>query len=317
MKFLFFTDTHIRSDNFTIRKDDFQQTLKDKLKEVKDIGEREEVDFFLHGGDFFDRPDATAKSTGEFGKILQSFPKPIYGIIGNHDIYGYNLDTLERSMLGIYEKLDIIRLIDWEHPLILEDEDLTIQISGAPFEYDIDQTTKYYYPERKEGVDLHILLIHSFLMEKPFIKGIYYTLIENISDTDADIILAGHYHTGFGKIEYNDKIFVNPGALIRNSRAKTELNRRPSVVILDLTKDKKEIKMVELESAKPGNEVLVPMDERQKVLKNLEESMKQTFRQMADQKQLKIENILKDMAKEQSTEQKVIEDCLRRIHDVS
>ena len=317
MKFLFFTDTHIRSDNFAIRKDDFHKALADKLKEVKEIGEKEEVDYYLHGGDFFDRPDATAKSTGEFGKILQSFKKPIYGIIGNHDIYGYNLDTLERSMLGIYEKLDIIRLIDWENPLILEEDGFRIQISGAPFEYDIDQSTNYYYPDREQGVDLHILMIHSFLMDKPFIKGVYYTLIEDIADTDADIILSGHYHSGYGKIEYNDKIFVNPGALIRNSRAKLELKRRPSVVILDLSEKKKEIKIIELKSAKPGEEVMVPMDERQKVLKNLEESMKQSFREMADQKQLKIENILKEMAEENSAEQDIVEDALRRIHDVS
>ena len=55
MKFLFFTDTHIRGNNPQNRIDDFVQTLNVKLREVFEIAKNEEVDIILHGGDIFDR----------------------------------------------------------------------------------------------------------------------------------------------------------------------------------------------------------------------------------------------------------------------
>ena len=40
-------------------------------------------------------------------------------------------------------------------------------------------------------------MVHGMLLDRPFIKGIPYTLIEDIKDTLADITLSGHYHGGF------------------------------------------------------------------------------------------------------------------------
>ena len=34
------------------------------------------------------------------------------------------------------------------------------------------------------------------LLSKPFFEGIPYTLLDDIKDTEADITLAGHYHSG-------------------------------------------------------------------------------------------------------------------------
>ncbi|HLS54237.1 MAG TPA: metallophosphoesterase, partial [Tissierellaceae bacterium] len=57
MKLLFFTDTHIRGTTPKNRKDDFPEALERKLYEVLDLINKENIDYVLHGGDLFDRPD--------------------------------------------------------------------------------------------------------------------------------------------------------------------------------------------------------------------------------------------------------------------
>lgn len=314
MKFLFFTDSHIRHNGFEIRTDDYPATLKRKFLDVKEIGEKENVDVYLHGGDLFDRPDISVKAVGEFGKILQSFDKPIYGIVGNHDIFGHNPDTVNRSMLGLYDSLSLIDLIGPDDPLILKDGDFTIQISGAPYRYDIDTGDRSaYYPERKDGVDCHILMIHSFLMDKKFIDSIPHTLIEDIMDTDADIVLAGHYHTGFGVKRLNGKYFVNPGAMVRISRTTPELDRIPKVAVLDLTKETTDIRLFDLPSARPGEEVLKKIDRSKEQTAEKMEEFKQLIRKSSDLKGYHIVDIIKEIAEKNEIDKSIMNEAIRRL----
>lgn len=56
MRFLFFTDDHKRGTSPENRTDNFPATLVRKLKELVEIAQEYEVDYILHGGDFFDVP---------------------------------------------------------------------------------------------------------------------------------------------------------------------------------------------------------------------------------------------------------------------
>ncbi|MDO5755372.1 MAG: metallophosphoesterase [Tissierellia bacterium] len=316
MKFLFFTDTHIKNHGFENRKDDYVESLKMKFEEIKEIGIEEEVDYYLHGGDLLDRPDISLKTAGEFGQILQSFPKPIYGISGNHDIFGHNPNTVSRSVLGLYHSFSIVELIHWEKPLILEDGDLRIQISGSPYRYDIDgKDHSRYYPQREENVDIHILMIHSFLLDKKFIDNIPYTLIEDIMDTDADIVLAGHYHTGFGVKKLNKKYFINPGAVVRISRSTPEFDRIPKVALLELNKKEWKISLRDLKTARPGHEILKKIDRSRDVNKDKMEEFKKLIRQSSDLKGYKILEILKEISTKEKIEASILEEAIRRLEE--
>ena len=84
MKFLYFTDTHIRGNTPVSRTDVFEDTLKRKIEEVHQIGLDESVDFYIHGGDLFDRPDVSVRTVGEFGTLFQKFEKTIFIISGKY-----------------------------------------------------------------------------------------------------------------------------------------------------------------------------------------------------------------------------------------
>ena len=94
MRFLFFTDTHIRGTNPQNRKDNFYNTLQLKIREVFDIARQNDVDIILHGGDIFDRPDISPSLVREFALLLNEYSFPIYAVAGNHDIYGQNPLTI-------------------------------------------------------------------------------------------------------------------------------------------------------------------------------------------------------------------------------
>ncbi|KXO17167.1 metallophosphoesterase [Peptoniphilus sp. GNH] len=257
MKFLYFTDSHIRSTNPKSRKDNFYQTLIDKFKEVGEICKREKVDFVIHGGDLFDRPDTSIAISTVFAQLIKGFGVPSYIVSGNHDIFGHNPKTIPRTMMGLLSGLGVFELIN-DKKIIIEKYGQKIQITGNPYDYNIDeksQIDRYKVLDRADDIDYAIHVVHGFLLDKPFMPGVNSTLIEDILDTKADITLAGHYHLGFKTKIFDGKYFINPGAIVRTSNSQLELDRIPKVIIAEL-EDEIKIKEVHLKCALPGDKVL-------------------------------------------------------------
>ena len=119
-------------------RDDFQMFMVSKMNEIGDIISKEKIDYVLHGGDLFDRPNIPFKTTSLFSKILLSYKVPIYIISGNHDSYGQNPVTIDRSILGLLASLNIVNLIDY-NTVLLKEENLTVQLYGTPYRYDLDR----------------------------------------------------------------------------------------------------------------------------------------------------------------------------------
>lgn len=258
MKLLYFTDAHIRATSPIGRLDNFYQTVLEKLTEIRDYANDNQIDFVIHGGDLFDRPDSAIQPTSNVGKILASFEMPLYTVIGNHDIYGYNVDTVDRSMVGLLTSLGVIKRIPKEG-IMLKKDDTKVLLMGVDYSGDLDQDPQNYIIKEEDiegDPDRVINVVHGFLLDKPFVKGVPHVLIGEIIDTAADITLAGHYHSGFLTQEYEGKYFINPGSIVRISRSKKEVNRKPKFLIIDIDKDDIHIEELYLKSAKAGTEVM-------------------------------------------------------------
>ncbi len=317
MKLLFFTDTHIKATNPISRTDDYLNTVECKFNEVREIVKDEKIDYVLHGGDLFDRPDVPVRIVGKFANILKSYDVPIFMISGNHDIFGHNPSTVERSMIGLLNTLNIITLINKDEPIILKGSNIVVQLSGAPYIYDIDSNFKdYYFPKRLDNMDYHIFMIHSFLLDKPFINTVSHTLIDEVKDVDADIVLSGHYHTGFGIKEYNDRYFINPGSLLRTNSSIPEMNRIPEVIIIDLGKDGITIKERVLKTALEGNLVLNQNDKSEKLRSEALEEFKLLVRENANLENYNIVEILKEISTKNNFPKEILEQALKRLEDV-
>lgn len=316
MKLLYFTDTHIRGTSPKSRKDDFLETIKTKFKEVSEIIHREGVDYILHGGDFFDRPDVSISVISEIAPILKTFTKPLYIISGNHDIYGHNPKTLYRSMLGLLDGLNILQIIN-DDQLLLSKDEVTIQLTGSPYIYGLDRKEnreKYIVKDRDPKADYAIHLVHGFLMDKKFLDQVPHTLITNILDTKADLTICGHYHYGFPIQTIDGKTFANPGALVRISNSKIELKRRPKVLLIEATKQDLQVREIYLKSALPGEEVLDRKEIDQHRFKQEEiHAFKEIVERSANLDQINLTNLITDIAKNNEIDREIRDEAIRRI----
>lgn len=316
MRLLFFTDSHIRGTTPKNRKDDFVETLEKKFLEIVEIIKENNVDYVLHGGDLFDRPDVSIAITSRFSRILKDIHVPFYIVSGNHDIYGHNPLTINRTMLGLLSELDIFKIIAKDEIVFLEKDDIKVQITAQPYIYDIDDpiNRKYYILDEVDDTATYsIHMVHGMLLDKPFVKGVPYTLVDDIKDTKADITIAGHYHSGFDKIFIDGKYFINPGSIVRISNSLREMERKPKVLIIDL-KDKIEITNIYLKTALSGEEVLNREEIENSIFKRERLfEFKQTVDSALNFERMDINDVLIEVSNSEGLSEEVKIEALKRI----
>ncbi len=315
MKILFFTDTHIRGNSPVNRIDWFPASLAAKLAEVVDIANDSGVDLVLHGGDVFDTPNPALPVVADYLRILQGFRAPLYVLAGNHDMYGGNIATLPRSVLGFIGRVGLLNLMTGSDGLRFEARGIRAYIKGSSYHMDMDRRSRhldYLIPKDQES-DVSIHMIHGMLFDKTEIPGDH-TLIDDIIQTEADLTLAGHNHLGFGIINKAGRYFVNPGAIARLSNHYREISRPVQVAIIDLTGGAISCRLVPLSKAEHGPAVL----DRSKRAENearfqAMENFTREVRSATVLKRWDVGAMVNDIAQAENLEDKVRREALRRI----
>ncbi|MDD3840174.1 MAG: metallophosphoesterase family protein, partial [Clostridia bacterium] len=211
----------------------------------------------LHGGDFWDSPLPSIAVASEFLNVWKRWTGDIYIVPGNHDLFGNNIQTLPRTMLGLMASLDVVKIIHEDTHFIFQEGDFKVAVTGIPYHNDIDKPgcENDYIVGQKLG-DIHIHIVHGMLSLKKMGDIIRHTLIDDIKQTNADITLSGHEHIGFEKICINQKYFLNPGAIARLNNNIKEVGRMPNVVMIDIDKNNINMEIIPLKTAQPGDQVL-------------------------------------------------------------
>lgn len=269
IKLLFTGDWHIRGNNPRNRIDDYKEAVKLKLREVFALAKSKEANAIVVPGDIFDRPEVSIAVLLEFVGVLNESPVPIYTTPGNHDVYGYNLETYQRSSLKLLELL-VPQLHVVVNPAEIQvaftdGADTAVEISFMPYSAKVDINGYGYSPEceytkgpvTRYGQPYRIHVAHAMLLdhEPPFNR---YTHIDNV-ETTADMVLTGHCHIGYGiyQRKKDGKVFCNPGALMRIAASNTEIERPIQVAFIEVEKGELNgIELIKLQTAKPGNSVL-------------------------------------------------------------
>lgn len=257
VKVLIFNDPHIRGTSPLSRKDNFPDTLEKKFLEILNIATQEKVNAIVITGDLFDRPDTRYSVIRRFGKLLSTSKVPIYSVIGNHDVFAYNQNTLQRTALGILEGLGVVTLLKQNESIFLESEDIKLQITGTSYHHQIDKREPDLdYHSKKDTSSNYLLhVVHGNLLPKNPIEGMSHTLIEDVK-TEADVTASGHYHYGYNLIKREDgKYFLNRGSISRVNASLAELKRKVLVSVVEFDKEIT-FKDIELKSAQKGEDVL-------------------------------------------------------------
>ena len=326
LKFLCMIDPHERENPPKNRIDDWQATLDAKASEILAIAKKHNVAAILHAGDFLDSPkvsdnylskiierwgtvnvyDLVKKmSTGEItlkeASTIMKNNIPIVGIAGNHDEFGGGLGNFHKTSLHFLEKIGFLTLIEDGKHLTFKADDFDVAISGSWHKQgmDDDPDRKSYVVDRKEA-EFHIHLVHGMLLEKSAGNLYKHTCVNDISHTAAHLTISGLDHMGFGPLEINNKIFVNPGSITRLKRGtQKELSRQIQVMLIEISKkDGIKLTMIPLKSALPSDLVIskayAPAASSNKQIVEIEE----TINKASTKKQ---ENILDIIEREPET----------------
>lgn len=244
MKLLVVGDIHLRGTNPRNRVGDYQEDILQKMAEVQTIASRHDARV-LQVGDIFDSPGVGYAVFAAAARVMRQH-KPWLAIPGNHDEWGHSLASLPRTPYGALASSGLIT--HFEHA-----ELEGTHIIGVGFDHTLDKDLHEYTPQFHEAAKRKVLVVHGMLMphHPPFDR---YTYIDDAARvTTADVVITGHYHIPFIH-QREGKLFINPGALCRMSATDEEINRTPSVVLLDT--DTLQYQIIPLGCAKPGAEVL-------------------------------------------------------------
>ena len=318
IKFLYFTDTHISQNNPAGRIDNFMESLLKKFEEISYIVKEYNVDFCVHGGDILDRPDVSIPTIRSFNKILMDFGRPIFLVPGNHDIFAYNLNSIQRTVLALQEDLGVFNMMMGEFPIYMSKDGTSVELHSAPYSYELDNPEgRDGYIVKEKKADFAIMFAHGMLMDKPF-PMIRHTLIEDIKDTKADLTLSGHYHTGFPLTKIDDKFFYNPGSIARISATEPDIKRVPKVVVVTLKKDNEPIiETIELKSAQSGDLVLDRAYLEEKKNEKLHySSLKTMIESNTNSDYINVKNIIESVANLQNIDQDVKDYAISLVEEV-
>lgn len=289
MKLGFFTDTHARSDTPEGRTDNFWESLCLKLEETGQIFNNEHVEAVLFGGDLFNTPDPSNSIVHDVMHILKSWGKPIIGVVGSHDYFGYQIKSLKRTALGILVKAGVIELVgNHKEKVGGISESITLGASkgfgapraqvvivGTPHTYWLaDDPNNFSYDRLAEKDQLQIQLVHGDLNHKSVPWK--HVTIDQVT-TESDIILSGHIHPGWDKpLIRGSKAFFNPGSIARLEN--TGVQRIPRVVIINTEEGATTLRCINLESCAfhPFKEKIVALPELVQDTSRLLELIKNT-----------------------------------------
>ncbi len=268
MKLIFTGDWHLRGTNPRNRIGSYVDAAKEKIREVFAIAVDIGAKAILVPGDIFDAPQVADSVKSMYADLLSESPVPIYTTPGNHDLSGYNIDTYENGSLKILSRMVpglgvVIRPNDGKLFTEYGDmgEELLVHVTFTPYSGKVDREGYGYTPDYlgafssfTEPFRIHVA--HAMALDHipPFDR---YTLLQDIK-TEADLVLTGHDHTGYGVYRRADgKVFCNPGALMRSSASMSELERPIQVAVIDIrTKDDFDVTLIPIRSARVGSEVL-------------------------------------------------------------
>lgn len=294
MKFIHCTDLHIMGRNPIYRKDNYLETIKEKIKWINEYAESVDARGILCTGDIFDKPDtAYGVLNNEIISLFKNSPVIWYTIAGNHDMFGYNPETLGRTPYGTLIESNAIFPYGFIDTAPSPAGIVRVEVTGIDCNALIDnrEDKEYDYggclPDRTGDV-IRIHMAHGFLANKDWGDKIAHTQISEISDKiDVDILLCGHEHSGFGIVEQNGTIFINPGSVGRITSGVGDINRKPQIAEITIDKDGISAKLVDIAIAKDAEEVIDY--EKAKEIKEKKKALENFTQQLTEGNQLQIE----------------------------
>lgn len=268
MKVMALNDLHITTTPPQGCREIWLEDIFNMLEEARGIAVEQEVKVTVFTGDFFHRNSLPFRTLHRLIRLIKSWPGEKYGIAGNHDIDASG--GFENTPLGIlfesgaveWLKEDVMKFYVEDGqppsgnfgsaggPFWTSDDCIRIQWSPANYYDGIDNDPANAGLTRMDDVHWAIKVAHMSLLKpgKEYPDGWSLITYDQVPTEGMDVCLFGHIHNDQGLKTVNDCVFAGLGSIGRVAR--TDYNqRKPRVLIMDITKTEMTFEKVTLESA--------------------------------------------------------------------
>jgi len=166
-------------------------------------------------------------------------------VLGNHDIFGHNRLTIERTASETLNKAGVVDIFD---------EDEEIGLFAGHYENNIEK--------RRFESEMPVWAIHSYILPDPYLGP--HVLIDDFkASPGTKLVMSGHWHEGFPVIRRKDGVlFANPGSLGRTSIR--DASHVIQVAVVRRDGERVDVEYVPIRSAKRA-ELIFDMRQRNRV----------------------------------------------------
>lgn len=211
-------DPHFSRHAPACRSDTYREEILDKFHDVARIARRLGATTIGCTGDWFHKKGKVLFSeANDLLAVLNGWREEginVVGILGNHDIAGHSLDSLDNRAVGTLVNSNVLRLLDYGPYEVGSD----LWVTGTSYfhgcDHDDQARLRMYGHARPEGLDqdgCHVHLAHGTLLQRGEFFEDYTTaaeLIDLLAEHEVlpDVIVCGHLHFDEGI-----KLYARPG----------------------------------------------------------------------------------------------------------
>lgn len=235
MKFIYVTDIHYGATP-VCRKDNYNQSILNKLKQVFDYANAKDIDIIVIGGDLFDRPHQA------YCDIIPLFKMFTDQINLNNTRFIINRGNpthdgvMENSPLTLLESMNPNNIIlsDCDKSFDIECPTEYVRIIFAPNSVDLNTYDITPYIENN-SIYTNILLTHHILVHEqvPYKHILWQDFADKYKGTNLDTVFIADYHPFQESEIINDIQFVSTGSLCRRKYTKDNINKIPKFCVYD------------------------------------------------------------------------------------
>lgn len=239
----FVGDIHLQFSNPASRIDNYFEAILNKIGQVMKANK-----YFISLGDLFSHPVLDIQGTMIFIELLKEYKEKggvFIEIAGNHTIYNWQLNTVNKTTLGLLHKLNLIQILDRSG--LIDKAKSSIEIEGYTIVPGLLNDPKNLIEAPNNN---SILVAHSYYaFERDKKHSLEY---EDLKDKGYKYCFLGHDHQPYQPKIIENTTLYRPGSLAREAAHPYNFDRKITYYQLDLNTDK--IKSIEVDY-EPASEV--------------------------------------------------------------
>lgn len=239
----FVGDIHLQFSNPSSRIDNYFETIIGKMRQIMNKNK-----YFLSLGDLFSFPVLDIQGTMILVELLREYKEKggvFIELMGNHTVYNWQLNTINKTTLGLLDKLKLLKILDRSGQIKTALNELNVgdwKIIPA-----LLNNPKDLLPAPQEK---SIMVAHSYYA---FGRDKTHSLeYKDLKDLDYKYYFFGHEHLDYKPKIIEQSILYRPGALSRGTAEAYNFDRKIYYYRLNLDTDK--IESVDIDYA-PAEEV--------------------------------------------------------------